>query len=224
MTVAEALQRLEEQVYDDHGRFIDFKFPALRSAVTELCGTPGGKFPTPRSLGNRLKHLRGRVVGGKSLMCKPDNSDVMLWSVQAASGSTGSTGSISTYAEKEIIYKENNNIEIHIAPAAGTDPADPAAPDSVKPFEVSFRSDKPPSPIQHKRRGCSGQNWWKHVGGDVFCGECVRPTELLAVAKAPASEPRQNCSAAVAKPAGLPSHAPKVPMPLVYDMSDDELM
>lgn len=56
LTAAKIIQRLDERPND---------YEAFRGAVSELCPVSGGKLPSPRSLGNKLGHLRGRVVGGK---------------------------------------------------------------------------------------------------------------------------------------------------------------
>jgi hypothetical protein len=58
ITAASLIQRLERE---------PDKYELLRSAVLELCPAGSGKLPSPRSLGNKLRHLRGRVVGGRAL-------------------------------------------------------------------------------------------------------------------------------------------------------------
>ena len=62
LTAAKLIERLDKSPEN---------YDILRSAVLELCPVPAGKLPSPRSLGNKLRHLRGRVVGGKSI----DNRD-----------------------------------------------------------------------------------------------------------------------------------------------------
>lgn len=58
LTTSELLKRLDERRPD---------YEALREAVSELCGAAGDKLPSTRSLGNRLRRIRGRVVKGKIL-------------------------------------------------------------------------------------------------------------------------------------------------------------
>ena len=58
LTTSELLKSLEERRPDHE---------AMRDAVCELCGAAGDKLPSPRSLGNRLRRVRGRVVNGKAL-------------------------------------------------------------------------------------------------------------------------------------------------------------
>jgi hypothetical protein len=58
------------------------QYELLRSAVLELCPTGSGKLPSPRSLGNKLRHLRGRVVGGQALD-KREPHGTAVWFVTA---------------------------------------------------------------------------------------------------------------------------------------------
>jgi len=63
--------------------------PSLRDAVHELCDTTPGKSPSTRSLGNKLAHLRGRVVGGRALETRPGPAGFATWRVVSTAGSTG---------------------------------------------------------------------------------------------------------------------------------------
>ncbi len=74
LLTAEILRRLDSS---------EFKCEELRSAVMELCGSSKGKPPSAGSLGNKLRHLRGRVIGGKALDCDPTRSGAMKWCVVA---------------------------------------------------------------------------------------------------------------------------------------------
>ena len=58
LTSSELLKHLEERRPE---------YDALREAVCELCGTVGDKLPGTKTLGNRLRRIRGRVVNGKAL-------------------------------------------------------------------------------------------------------------------------------------------------------------
>jgi hypothetical protein len=53
----------------------------VRSAISELCPTQFGKFPSSKSVGSKLRHLRGRVVGGKALD-KRDRHGTAVWFVR----------------------------------------------------------------------------------------------------------------------------------------------
>jgi phage/plasmid primase-like uncharacterized protein len=71
LTVAETLRRLAE---------FPEQFETLRSALLDMC--PPGKAPSPRTIGMKLHHLRGRVVSG----CCFDRREVregMAWRVVA---------------------------------------------------------------------------------------------------------------------------------------------
>ena len=74
LLTAEILRRLDSS---------EFKCEELRSAVMELCGSSKGKPPSAGSLGNKLRHLRGRVIGGTALDCDPTRSGAMKWCVVA---------------------------------------------------------------------------------------------------------------------------------------------
>lgn len=89
ITADEARQRLEG--YPDRYRL-------LRSAIAEIFDTSGG-LPTAKSLGMKLRHLRRRTVGGKTVDARPNRDGVMIWSVVSVDhqvtvnpGSAGSAG------------------------------------------------------------------------------------------------------------------------------------
>jgi hypothetical protein len=63
-------------------------FASLRDAIHELCDTPFGKPPSARSLGNKLKHLRGRVIGGRALEMRQGLAGFATWRVVSAVLST----------------------------------------------------------------------------------------------------------------------------------------
>lgn len=76
------------------------EYQALRDALAEW--SRDGKLPTARVVGNRLRALRGRVVGGRRLEGSLDgHSEVMRWRVVSdggppVAGSAGSAGSLSS--------------------------------------------------------------------------------------------------------------------------------
>lgn len=73
------------------------KYDTVRAAVLELCPAPFGKLPSTRSLGNKLRSLRGRNVGGKALD-KRDSHGTAVWfvtqvgDIPASSGWSGGSG------------------------------------------------------------------------------------------------------------------------------------
>jgi hypothetical protein len=63
----------------------------LRDAVHELCDTTPGKPPSSRSLGNKLRHLRGRVIGGQTLDMKEVPGGFASWRVVSTAGPNNSS-------------------------------------------------------------------------------------------------------------------------------------
>lgn len=59
------------------------KWKPLREALGMLPGVKSGTLPTPRSLGMKLHHLRGRVANGCCLH-RHDSKDGAIWQVQRA--------------------------------------------------------------------------------------------------------------------------------------------
>jgi hypothetical protein len=86
LTTLELLKSLEERRPD---------YESIREAVCELCGAAGDKLPSPRSLGNKLKRFRGRVVNGKALD-SDDQHGKARWVVRPvkrpAAGCSGGSG------------------------------------------------------------------------------------------------------------------------------------
>jgi hypothetical protein len=70
---------------------------SLREALCILCPSRDGKV-NPRSLGMKLHHLRGRVIGGKSLerLESPNHAIGVRWRVVEGSAGTGTTGTTGT--------------------------------------------------------------------------------------------------------------------------------
>lgn len=75
ITTAEALRILKEHPDD---------YQMLRDALSEFISTPAGELPSPKAVGNKLRHIRGRVVGGKALDSMPGRSGVTRWFVHSA--------------------------------------------------------------------------------------------------------------------------------------------
>ncbi|MEX2168091.1 MAG: hypothetical protein WD851_02170 [Pirellulales bacterium] len=71
LTAATLLKRLEQSPEG---------YEPFRSAILDLCPAPAGKLPGPRSLGNKLRNLRGRVVGGKAIDSR-DQHGTSVWFV-----------------------------------------------------------------------------------------------------------------------------------------------
>ena len=71
LTAAEILNRLNA---------FPCSYRLLRDAVCDLCPTSSGALPNPRSLGNKLSHVRGRVVDGRAISSR-DYHGTKKWSV-----------------------------------------------------------------------------------------------------------------------------------------------
>jgi hypothetical protein len=61
----------------------------LREAVHQLCGTTPERPPSSRSLGNRLQHLKRRVVGGRAIDSCPGRGGFASWRVISSRGPSG---------------------------------------------------------------------------------------------------------------------------------------
>jgi hypothetical protein len=91
MTAAKIIERLEKSPDG---------FEMFRNALLELCPAPAGKMPGNRSLGNKLRHVRGRVVAGKALD-RRDSHGTASWFVKdvgPAGGGGGCSGGSSCSA------------------------------------------------------------------------------------------------------------------------------
>jgi len=69
------------------------EFPQLKAALLEYCPGKDGKFPSAISLGQKLKHLTGRIAGGKHFGSQKMNH-MNCWYVRDSSsqGGQGDTG------------------------------------------------------------------------------------------------------------------------------------
>lgn len=79
VTAHEVLQALEDNT-EAHRKGSDtLRWQTLRAAIAELCPAKA-KFPTARSLGMKLYHLRGRVIGNQAMDSRASRSGE-LWRV-----------------------------------------------------------------------------------------------------------------------------------------------
>ena len=60
------------------------RYATIRGALTELCPPTGGKF-NARSVGNRFKHFRERVIGDLCLVNRGKGEGGQVWAVVKAS-------------------------------------------------------------------------------------------------------------------------------------------
>lgn len=83
MTAAEITKLLTEHPAD---------YAGLREAIMELVSGRDGKLPSPRSLGNKLRRLRRRVVAGAMIDYRPTKMGAIWRVVSAESGGSGASG------------------------------------------------------------------------------------------------------------------------------------
>ena len=71
--------RLLERLRDSPG-----KYDELRGAVLELCPGTSGELPGVRSLGNKFRHLKGRVVAGRALDSRDEHGTAVWFTRQTS--------------------------------------------------------------------------------------------------------------------------------------------
>jgi hypothetical protein len=128
LSAAKLVERLEKEPE---------KYELVRGAVLDLCPSGSGKLPGPRSIGNKLGHLRGRVVGGKALD-KRDLHGTAVWfvtTVEVASdpspaGCSGGSGCSQSEPSGERI-----NAGILASSGSGPDPEPPEPPEQPGPAQ-----------------------------------------------------------------------------------------
>lgn len=105
LTSAELLRKLDVN---------QLEHDAIRGAVCELCETSGDKLPTTRSLGNRFKHVSGRVINGKTLTSIPEHGTAR-WVVRpvkrTAIGCSGGSG-CSVTLPNDVIFDEPASLNV----------------------------------------------------------------------------------------------------------------
>jgi hypothetical protein len=72
---------------------------ALRDAVFQLCDATAAKPPGVRSLGSKLGHLCGRIVGGRALVRKEKSNGLAQWHVEAIGQSPDSSDSSDSFTD-----------------------------------------------------------------------------------------------------------------------------
>jgi hypothetical protein len=76
LMVSEIIDKMNQPDHKDRP-----EVKALRDAIVMICPSRGKDFPSPQSIGMKLKHLQGRVVGGKYLY-RDTEKHTGVWSVR----------------------------------------------------------------------------------------------------------------------------------------------
>ncbi len=151
------------------------KFDTLRDVLAEMFNCKPGELPGTRHLGNKLKHLRGRVCGGKAFDDRgQDRKGLNVWRVVTVDGeksnaeSAGSAGS-------------------HLLPRAGARTSCPPDPGKQKSSELGNKPEpaEPADPagreVIHDKTGCNSGRWWDCTNGKRYCRDCKPPLHASVV-------------------------------------------
>ncbi|HEV3003785.1 MAG TPA: hypothetical protein VGX78_04960, partial [Pirellulales bacterium] len=86
------------------------RLEGLRDAVLELCPAAGGKLPNIRSVGNKLRRLRGRIVGGRMIDSRDGAGGKVLWLISCSSDSSCSTANLrAAISENPLVEEKKPN-------------------------------------------------------------------------------------------------------------------
>ncbi len=107
LTVAEML----DKVRAERGASIPVRFEILRAAILEMCPPRKGDLPDIKSLAQKIRHVKERIVGGKCIVGKRTEKG-MRWRVHRATSCT-SCSNVTSFPAKEAktakdLYPEKN--------------------------------------------------------------------------------------------------------------------
>jgi len=151
LTTAEILGRLTKQPE---------QYERVRDAVLELCPPKAGHpLPSTGSLGNKLRHLRGRVIGGRCLDYHEGRGRKRAWHVVTAESENGDSGDAGDTDSRPISHEDFvwNQKQYGKGPKT-VSPESPASP-TAPPCETCG----------------SGRLWRSHHGPHLICGDCHPP-------------------------------------------------
>ena len=159
LTTVEILGRLTKQPE---------QYERVRDAVLELCPPKAGHpLPSTGSLGNKLRHLRGRVIGGRCLDYREGRGRKRAWHVVTAESENGDSGDTGDTDSRPIPREDSVSNEKQYG----------KGPKTVSP-------ESPASPVASPCESCgSGRLWRSHHGPHLICGECHAPATPAHVAE-----------------------------------------
>ena len=158
LTASKALELIERHPAD---------YEIIRTIINKNFTGRDGKWPSPRSLGMRLHHLRGRIVGRKFLNCRSVEHTKHWYIAEvdtpAEGGTSGTTGTNQpdVYAgrAREHAYAKQAEIVPLVPPQGKT--CDPGCQESATSENV-----------KHKQDDCTSTRAWLHVWGKWYCNDC----------------------------------------------------
>lgn len=168
-------QILKKLADDQTGRL-----DAFREAITELCPTKGNDLPSVRSLSNKLRHFKGRVINGMALDAIHRNR-FSFWCIKKIHPKSDSSDSFSAKGNES--DESNESVLCHYADEKKSD----VQYSSKKQYSEGLESDSLDSSdsfakkITHKDPGCQSGRWWLHFSGDYYCQDCWPTTDPITV-------------------------------------------
>lgn len=181
MTASELLRRTWEARDHRHGQ-------VMTDAICELCNAKATDLPSAHRLGNRLRAIRGRVVGGVALEGKLNRTSSTVWRLvgEVNPPDGGSAGTADTCWDSPKPYAGELSHTHSDSYACVNQPGDgrlesqqvPAVPAVLAP-DPGERSPQPGVQITHKRPGCRSTRWWRHsFAPGLFCSDCWPCTDI----------------------------------------------
>jgi hypothetical protein len=166
LTAARLIERLEKSPDE---------FDLLRNAILDLCPARAGKFPSPRSLGNKLRHVRGRVVGGKAIDSR-DQHGTALWYVasveqtEAVHSTDDVVSGCSSVSGGSLSHSGPMTVEIGLGQHG--------VPLQQRSAEPPVPPEQPAKPVDANSHVCDHADWVDKRGPDgqvrTSCGVCGR--------------------------------------------------
>jgi hypothetical protein len=146
------------------------RYSRLRDALSELCPTPPGKLPSARSVGNKLRGLKGRVANGRKLsLAHSHTREGATWRVVKAGGDSGDDPA-ATVTQQSPTESQRNGRKAQ-GKAASCDCGDSGSPPGTF-LDSSHAGDIEQSHYSHESHGApppnAGDAWEPDDDGEVL--------------------------------------------------------